>query len=141
MRKWVLIMTVVAVMIGTCFAQKPPETEKSKNVAIVFMDRDRVLMGRDPQRILDGFQYFVKRIQEIAKRDFPEVELRIVEQGDMLYLPDGTRLNVANAEPPLGIVFSAPGKKRRVLEGLQTDSDFACGAAAFFEKKSAACPK
>ncbi len=93
------------------------------------------------QAALENFQFFLKPIQEIVKRDFPDVELRVLKRGESLRLPDGTRLNVQNLQPQLGYVLSARGKKHRVLSGVQSDADFACAAAAFFQRRSSACPK
>src|SRR5881397_3636989 len=90
---------------------------------------------------IEDFEYFFKLIQEIVKRDFPNVELKVLRRGELLRLHDGTSLNVQNMYPEIGYVLSAPGKKRRLLAGLQSDADFACAAAAFFQRTSSACPK
>jgi len=89
---------------------------------------------------MDSFTYFLKPIQELVKRDFPDVEFRIMKRGDFLRLPDGTGLNIQNIQPILGYVFSERGKKRRILSGPQSDSDFACAASAFFGRHSSTCP-
>jgi hypothetical protein len=69
------------------------------------------------------------------------VEFRILRRGELLPLYDGTRLNVQNMQPDMGFVFSAPGKKHRILTGVQTDRDFACAASAFFQRASSSCGK
>ena len=108
---------------------------------MAFFDEARLQNRADGQAMLENFEFFLKTIQEIAKRDFPDVEFRIVRRGDFLRLPDGTGLNIQNIRPELGYVLSARGKKRRILSGVQSDVDFACAAAAFFRRSSSACPK
>ena len=102
--------------------------------------RYEVVVTTDGQAALENFEYFLKLIQEVVKRDFPGVELKILKRGESFRLPDRTRLNVQNLQPQLGYVLSAPGKKHRVLSGVQSDADFACAAAAFFQRSSSACP-
>jgi hypothetical protein len=93
------------------------------------------------QAELENYSFFFKQIQEIAKRDFPDVEVRTLKRGELIRLPDGTGLNLQNMKPELGYVFSMRGKKRRVLSGVQSDADFACAASAFFRRSSPACSK
>jgi len=133
MRRVFLVMVLIAANITTVFAQK-------KGIAVAFYDEERL---RDPigQEHLRNFTYFFKEIQEILKRDFPNVQLRVVRRGELTSLHDGTRINVQTMSPKLGYVLSAPGKKRRVLTGIQSDADFACAAAAYFKRSSRSCPK
>ena len=138
MKTLLLATILIAGSLGTVFAQKQGNAATEKGVAVAFIDKDR-LRGIDG--VVDDFQFFLKPIQEIVKRDFPGVELRIVEDGGMIHFPDGTALNVQNAEQPLGFVLSIRGKKRRVIYGIQTDVDFACAASSFFSRRSSACPK
>jgi hypothetical protein len=134
-----LVFALIAVSQTTGYGQKRSHAAKTR-VAVAFYDEERL---RDPagRAKLETFSLFLKKVQEIAKRDFPDVEFRILTRGELLYLPDGTGLNVQNVHPDLGYVLSVRGKKRRVLSGLQTEADFACAAAAFFRRSSAACPK
>jgi hypothetical protein len=62
-----------------------------------------------------------------------------VRRGELVHLPDGSGLNVQNMQPALGYVFAVPGRKHYVLSGIQSDADFACAAATYFRRKSAAC--
>jgi hypothetical protein len=48
---------------------------------------------------------------------------------------------VETSHSAVGVVLAAAGKKRRMLSGVQTDSDFACAAASYFRRSSAACPR
>ena len=102
------------------------------------MDRYPETLGPEPearQRIAD----FCSALEQ-TRKDFPDIELRILRRGELLHLPDGTGLNVQTMQPALGYVLSAPGKKRRVLTGVRSDAAFACAAAAFFKRSSPACP-
>ena len=109
-------------------------------MAVAFFDEERLkTLGREAE--LDNFRYFLKPIEQIVKRDFPGVELKIVGRGELVRLPDGTRLNVQNSDTALGIILSARGKKQRLLTGVQTDFDFACAAASFYHRSSPACTR
>jgi hypothetical protein len=134
-----LLITLIAANVGIGFAA-PKKTGTAKAVAVAFFDEERL---RSPagKAAMENFEYFFQRIEEIVKRDFPDVELRILPRGELLALPDGTRLNVENLQPELGYVLAAPHKKRRILSGLRSDFDFACAAADFFRRASAACPR
>jgi len=138
MKNLLIIAILIAGSLGTVFAQKQSNAATGKGVAVAFIDKDRL---RAVDGVVDDFQFFLRPIQEIVKRDFPGVELRIVEDGGLIHLPDGTALNVQNAQQPLGFVLSIPGKRRRELYGIQTDVDFACAASSFFNRRSSACPK
>jgi hypothetical protein len=141
MRKVVLVLALIAVNLGSGFAQKASKARgPSKGIAVAFYDDER-LSNPGGRVTLDDFHYFIKQIREIVKRDFPDVEFRVLKRGELLHLPDGTNLNVQTIRPELGYVLAAPGKKRRILNGVQTDADFACAAAAFFRRSSQACPK
>ena len=105
-------------------------------MAVAFYDE-----GRSGGAELNNFLFFMKQAQEVAKEDFPDVEFRILSRGELLRLPDGTALNVQTLAVDTGYVLSMLGRKRQMLEGLQTDADFACAAAAFFRRPSKACPK
>jgi hypothetical protein len=139
MRNLLLVMSLILANMGTGFAQKGM-VRPVKNVAVAFFDEDRL---RHPagQDALRDFEFFFQQIHEIVERDFPNVELRILGRGELLRLPDGTALNVQNMRPEIGYVFSKPGRKNRVLTGVQTEADFACAAAKFFQRSSPACPK
>jgi hypothetical protein len=133
MKRLTVVVVLIAANMSAAFAQK-------KGVVVAFYDEERL---RNPvgQEDLKSFLYFFKEIQTIVKRDFPTVELRILRRGELASLRDGTRVNVQTMTPQLGYVLSAPGKKRRVLTGAQSDADFACAAAAYFKRRSPACPK
>jgi len=138
MRKLLLVITLVAVT-GRAERKHTP-TPTTKGVAVAFFDVER-LQGTDGQSALRNFEFFYARIEEIVKHDFPDVELRILARGELLHLPDGSRLNVQTIQPELGYVLSAPRKKRRVLAGLRSEMDFACAASDFFQRPSIACLK
>jgi hypothetical protein len=140
MRELLVAVTLIAVNPGTEFAQQTADLRKAKAVVVAFYDQDR-LRPNDGQNALESFKFFLNPIQEIVKRDFPNVEFRILTGGTLLRLPDGTGLNVQNVQPTLGFVLSAQGRKRRMLSGVQSEQDFACAAAGFFRRFSAACPK
>ena len=137
MKNLLLVTTLIVTNMATLLGEKQTKAGKPRGMAVAYVDEDR-LQG---QADLDTFRFFLKLIKEIVKRDFPGVELRIVGRGELVDLPDGTRLNVQNVQPALGIVLSARGKKRRLLWGVQTDFDFACAAASFYRLSSPACPK
>ena len=99
------------------------------------------LEGKGHQTELYDFKYFLPLIQQVVKRDFPNVEFRLMSEGELVNLPDGTRLNSSTAKAPMGIVLAAKGKKRMELRGVQTDNDFGCAASAFFGNASNACLK
>lgn len=140
MRELLIAVTLIAVNPGTQFAQKRVDLSRAKAVIVAFYDQDRISSRSDGPDMLESFKFFLNPIQEIAKRDFRDVEFRILTGGTLLRLPDGTGLNVQTVEPPLGFVLSAPGKKR-TMGGVQSEQDFACAAAAFFRRSSAACSK
>ena len=139
MRTLLLVITLVAASAVTGRAERK-HTLTTKGVAVAFFDVER-LQGTDGQSALRNFQFFYARIEEIVKNDFPDVELRILARGELLHLPDGTRLNVQTIQPELGYVLSAPRKKRRVLAGLRSEVDFACAASDFYQRPSVACLK
>jgi hypothetical protein len=136
-----LVVTLIAVNLGTGFAQQRANGKRTKAVIVAFFDEERLRNRFDGQATLKDFESFLKVNQEIANRDFPDVEFRILTRGELLRLPDGTGLNVQNIQPALGYVLSRRGKKRVVLSGLQSDVDFACAAAAFFRRSSSTCPQ
>jgi hypothetical protein len=140
MRKLLLVVTLIAANLGIVFAQKGTKAGRAKNVAVAFFDEER-LRHRAGQDALRDFEFFFQQIHGIVERDFPNVELRILARGELLHLPDGTSLNVQNMRPEIGYVLSTSGKKQRVLTGVQTDADFACAAAKFFQRTTSACPK
>ena len=140
MRSLLLVLTLIAAYPGTGFAQARKNNARAGAIAIAFFEEGR-LGSPGGKAALKDFQFFLKDIQEIVKRDFPNVEFRIVRQGELVRLPDGTGLNAQTIGPEFGYLFAAPGKKRRLLVGVQTDADFACAAAAFFQRSSRACPK
>jgi hypothetical protein len=125
---------------STANAQKSHRTGGRKAIAVAFFDEQR-LQTQAGRAAREDFQFFLKSIQQIMKRDFPGVELRIAQGSELIRLPDGTDLNIRNLQPELGYVFSVGGKKRQILSGVQTDADFACAAAAYFKRSSSACPK
>ncbi len=141
MKTLLLIVTLSATSLGTGFARQRASDPRTKAVIVAFFDEQRLRDYTDGQARLQAFQFFLKPIQEIAKREFPDVEFRIVRRGEFLRLPDGTGLNIQNIQPAVGYVLSARGKKRRVLSGVQSDMDFACAAAAFFRRSSSSCSK
>jgi len=150
MRRLVLTGILIATTLQAAPAQKPKQTTKQtakqtakpkiRGIAVAYYDEGR-LRGPDGKSTLENFLFFLKHIQEVAKEDFPDVEFRVLRRGELLRLPDGTALNVQTLEPETGYVLSMSGRKRKMLEGLQTDADFACAAAAFFRRPSKACPK
>jgi len=140
MRRLALVITLLAANLGTGYAQKAGRTVQPKGVVVAFFDQQRLQYGPGPAT-LEDFKFFFKLIQEIANRDFPDIQLKTLGRGELLLLPDGTRLNVETLRPELGFVLAARGKKRKVLTGVQSDMDFACAAAAFFGGHSSACPE
>jgi hypothetical protein len=110
-------------------------------MVVAFYDEPRLRSEAGGEAVLENYSFFFKQIQEIAKRDFPDVEVRTLKRGDLIHLPDGTALNVQNMQPKLGYVFSMRGKKRRMLTGVQSEVDFACAASAFFRRTSPACAR
>jgi hypothetical protein len=138
MKRLLIMMALIVMNAPSVFAQKRSQT--ANGFAVAFLDEGRLATPAGRSAIAD-FEYFFKMIQEIVKRDFPNVELKVLRRGELLRLHDGTSLNVQNMYPEIGYVLSAPGKKRRLLAGLQSDADFACAAAAFFQRNSSACPK
>src|SRR5690348_13191076 len=142
MRRLLLVITLIVVTLGTGFAQKrvTPTRAKVKPLIVAFFDEPRIRnYGSDGQTTLDNFAFFLRQIQEIAKRDFPDVEFKVLKRGELVRLSDGTGLNVQNMEPLLGYVFSMRGKKRRMLTGVQSEVDFACAASDFFRRTSPSC--
>lgn len=140
MRGLLLVITLIAASLGIGHAQRLGGVRKPGGLAVAFFNHERL---RHPagQKALRDFEFFFLQIHEIVKRDFPNVELRILAPGELLQLPDGTNLNVQNMRQEIGYVLSASGRKTRILTGVQTDADFACAAAKYFQRRSAACPK
>jgi hypothetical protein len=141
MRRLLLVVTLIAANLETGVAQQRANAGRAKGVIVAFFDEERLKNAVDGQATWENFEFFLRLIQEIAKRDFPDVEFRTLRRGELLRLSDRTALNVQNIQPALGYVLSAPGKKHRVLSGVQSDADFACAAAAFFRRSSPACPQ
>jgi hypothetical protein len=139
MRKLLLVILLMSASVATGLAERKQATT-TKGVAVAFFDIER-LQGNAGRTAFENFQFFFSRIEEIVKQDFPGVELRILGRGELLHLPDGTRLNVQTIQPELGYVLAAPRKKRRILSGLRSEVDFACAASDFFQRPSVACPK
>jgi len=135
------VAALIAANLGTGFAQQRADLRRAKGVIVAFYDEDRLKSRADGQQTLESFRFFLTPIQQIAKRDFPDIEFRVLTLGALLRLPDGTGLNVQNVQPMLGFVLSAPGRKRRMLTGVQSEQDFACAAAAYFRRSSPACNK
>ena len=140
MKRLLLAATLIAMNLGSGSAQNKTKAPNPKGVVVAFYDQQRLQYGGGPAALQD-FKYFFKLIREIAERDFPDVELKILGRGELAGLPDGTRLNVETMRPELGFVFAAAGQKSRMLTGVQSDMDFACAAAEFFHRRSAACPE
>jgi hypothetical protein len=140
MRRLFLVITLVVAGLGTGFAQNGNKVRAANAVAVAFFDAERLQHPAGQEALVD-FEFFFYQIHDIVKRDFPHVELRILAPGELLHLPDGSKLNVQNMRPEIGYVLSVPGRKHRILTGVQTDADFACAAAAFFRRTSRACPK
>jgi len=139
MRKLLLVLALMTGSVATGFAERK-QAAPAKAMAVAFFDIGR-LQSSAGQTALENFEFFFARIEEIVKNDFPGVELRILGRGELLHLPDGTRLNVQTIQPEFGYVLSAPRKKRRVLAGLRSEVDFACAASDYFQRPSVACPK
>lgn len=140
MRSLILAGALIVLGQWTGFAQQPALRSTTKGAVVAFYDLERMRGRSDTRSSLEDFEYFLHPIQEVVKRDFPDVEFRVMKRGEFLRLPDGTGLNIQNIQPILGYVFSARGKKRRILSGAQSDTDFACAASAFFGRHSPACP-
>ena len=141
MNRVLFVLSLMAINLESGLAQQAADLRKAKAVIVAFYDEDRLRSQSGGQDALDSFKFFLKPIQEIAKQDFSYAEFRILPRGTLLRLPDGTGFNVQNVEPLLGFVLVAPGKKRRILSGVQSEQDFACAAAAYFRRSSPACSK
>jgi len=137
MRNLLLVITLVGLAPGIGLGQKQGKGKSATPRSIVAAFYDE---GRTARATQQDFEFFFKPVQEILKRDFPGVEFRVVKRGEVFPLPDGTGLNVETMHPPLGYVLSARGRKRRVMGGLQSDTDIACAAATFFHRSTSACP-
>src|SRR5262249_18432331 len=138
MRKAILVVTLIATSLSSGLAQQTVDMRKAKAVIVAFYDEDRLRGRSDGQQTLESFKFFLNPIQAIVKRDFPGTEFRVLTNGKLVRLHDGTGLNVQNLPMMLGFAFSAPGKKRRLLVGAQSEQDFACAAAAYFRRSSPA---
>ena len=141
MNRVLFVLSLMAINLESGLAQQAADLRKAKAVIVAFYDEDRLRSQSGGQDALDSFKFFLKPIQEIANRDFSYAEFTILPRGTLLRLPDGTGFNVQNVEPLLGFVLVAPGKKRRILSGVQSEQDFACAAAAYFRRSSPACSK
>ena len=142
MRNVLLSVTFVALSFGSGFAQqRAVKVAKPKGLVVAFFDEQRLRNEAGGQADLENYSFFFKQIQEIAKRDFPDVEVRTLKRGELIRLSDGTGLNLRNMKPELGYVLSMRGKKHRILSGVQSDADFACAASAFFRRNSPAYTK
>ena len=139
MKRLLLVLVLIVASLQTGLAERRNAPRK-RPVAVAFFDEER-LRSSEGQATFKDFQYFFEIIHQIVERDFPGVELWILRRGELLSLPDGTRLNVGTLQPELGFVFAAAGKKRRILSGVRSDMDFACAAADFFKRSSASCPR
>ena len=135
-----LILATALIVAGQRTGGASATRSTTRGVIVAFFDVERMKGRSDGQSSMENFQFFLKPIQELVKRDFPGIEFRIMKRGDFLRLPDGTGLNIQNIQPFLGYVFSERGKKRYILSGPQSDVDFACAASAFFGRHSPACP-
>src|SRR5262249_19652892 len=96
MRRLLLAITLLALSFQTGFAQKPAKAKdatRNRRIAVAFFDDTR-LRDADGEAQLKDFRYFFTMIQEIARKDFPDVELKLVGRGELVKLPDYTNLNV-----------------------------------------------
>src|SRR5262249_9307076 len=134
MRNLLLIITLIAANVGSGVAERK-HTVATKGVAVAFFDEERLRTGGG-QAALNNFEYFYELIEDIVTRDFPGVQLRILGRGELLPLPDGTRLNVQTIQPELGFVLSSPGKNRLVLTGLRSGVALAWPGSTFFARRS-----
>src|SRR5690349_21644267 len=101
----VLLSLIVMLTFGSAFAQqRTVKLVKPKGLVVAFFDEKRLMNEPGGQAELDNYTFFFKQIQDIAKRDFPDVEVRTLRRGDLIRLPDGTALNVQNMQPQLGYV-------------------------------------
>jgi hypothetical protein len=142
MRNVLLSVTFVTLSFGVVFGQqRAVKFTKPRGLVVAFFDEQRLRTEPGGQAQLENYSFFFKQIQEIAKRDFPDVEVRTLRRGELIRLSDGTGLNLQNMKPELGYVFSMHGKKHRLLGGIQSDADFACAASAFFRRNSPSCTK
>ena len=141
MKRALIVITLTAANLGILLAEKEHNGRKPKGLAVAFFDEVRLRDNFGGDSKWRDFNYFYPTIHEIAARDFPDVEFRILRRGELLSLYDGTHLNVQNMDPDIGFVLSTPGKKHRVLTGVQTDRDFACAASTFFQRTTPACPR
>src|SRR5262245_44355632 len=128
MKRLLLGLILITTTVSTGLAQKPTQRPKkvvqparTAKLAVAFFDAER-LRRPGGQETLNDFEYYFKQIQGIVARDFPNVELKILQKGKLLHLPDGTNLNVQNMRPELGYALAASGKKSRTLTGVQTDA-------------------
>jgi hypothetical protein len=143
MKKLLISITFMVLGLGMAFGQQRATkvAVKPKGLVVAFFDETRLRAEPGGQAALENYSFFFKQIQEIARRDFPDVDVRILRRGDLIRLYDGTALNVQNMQPALGYVFSMRGKKRRIITGVQSEADFACTASAYFRRSSPACIK
>jgi hypothetical protein len=140
MRKLLLAVTLIGICRMTGYAQQRGNARKTKGIAVAFFDEER-LRTSEGRATLDNFAFFLKPIEEIARRDFPDIQFKILRRGELVHLYDRTGLNVQNMQPALGYVFSAPGKKHYTLTGVQSETDFACAASKYFNRRSPSCSK
>lgn len=140
MARTVLAVLFLVMSAGIAYPQAKLRVSAPKAVVVAFIDPQR-LSGTAGDATLEDFEFFLKQVQDIVKRDFPNVKLTIVRNGELVRLPDGWALNPRNVQPEVGYVLSIRGKRHQLLSGVQTDADFACAASAYFHRHSAACPK
>ena len=110
MRTLLLVVILSAANPGTGFARQRAGDARTKAAIVAFFDEERLTNRPDGQATLQAFEFFLKPIQQIAKRDFPDADFRILKRGEFLRLPDGTGLNVQNIQPAVGYVLSARGR-------------------------------
>src|SRR5262245_49630723 len=139
MRNLLLVITLIAANLGSSSAERK-HTIPTRGVAVAFFDEERLRTGAG-QAALNSFEYFYELIEDIVKRDFPGVQLRILGRGELLPLPDGTRLNVQTIHLEVGFFVSARDKNRLVLICIRSEVDFACAVSIFFARHSTTCPK
>src|SRR6185295_7741204 len=78
--KYVLVLALLlGLPVHAAFSQERGASRPSRGMVIAFADTMR-LGGRESQSTLDDFRYYLEKIREIAKREFPDVELKILDR-------------------------------------------------------------
>src|SRR5207245_11503738 len=93
MKELLIMIALIVMNAPSVSAQKRSQTVNANGFAVAFLDEGRLATPAGRSAIED-FEYFFKLFQEIVKRDFPYVELKVLRRDELLRFHDETSVIV-----------------------------------------------